>query len=166
MKLLTALLSVLLIVGCTNDSLHQNTMITWKSGIFESFECSNSGKYSGHQAELQVCKESKLVNEDSEFPIKTGMSFGLEYLIVPEKSEKCFEETRSLVHPPMHQPDGSITTHYSRSYKVGDCPEAVPTGRDIFTWFIEHEWEAVKGEWDFKVLINGKPVISKTFTTY
>jgi hypothetical protein len=94
------------------------------------------------------------------------MSFGVEYEVIPATNLKCFEETRILVHPPMTQPDGKVTTNYSRSYKVGNCPEGIPLGADMFSWFIEHEWEAVKGQWKFQVLVDGEPAINKTFTTY
>ncbi len=66
----------------------------------------------------------------------------------------------------MTQPDGEVTTDYSRTYQVGNCPDGVPVGVDMFSWFIEHEWEAVKGQWQFKVLVEGEQVINKTFTAY
>lgn len=166
MKLLIVFISVSFLVGFTSRNLHQDMQVEWKAGIFESSDCINDGQHGGYQAEMQICNEYNLVKDASEVPIHVGVNFGLEYVVVPQISGSCFEETRVLIHPPITQPDGTITTHYSRSYKVGNCPEGIPVGPDMFTWFIEHEWEAVKGEWVFKVLVEGEQVISKKFTTY
>lgn len=166
MKLLVGLISVVFLVGLTNSNLHHNMQIAWKAGIIEQSDCIDAGQHGDHQAEIQTCNEFKVVKEVSELPISVGISFGIEYAVVPPNEDTCFQETRVLVHPPMTQPDGKVTTNYSRSYKVGNCPGGIPVGVDMFSWFIEHEWEAAKGQWQFKVLVEGEPVINKTFTTY
>ena len=140
--------------------------IAWRGGIFKDIGCVDKGQHGDHHAHRRECSEFKMIEEVSELPIKVGLSFGIEYLVLPSSIDACYEETRVLTHPPMRQPDGKVTTEYSRSYKVGDCPDAVPLGVSNFTWFIEYAWEAVVGEWEFKVLVDGKPVISTTFVTY
>jgi hypothetical protein len=166
MKHLAVLMTIVFLLGLTQNNMLQNNRVIWKAGIIESSECKDYGQHGDYQAEMQMCKEFSVVKEVSKLPINVGMNFGIEYEVVPSLGVTCFEETRVLTHPPMTQPDGKITTNYSRSYKVGNCPEGLPFGPDMFSWFIEHEWESVKGQWQFKVLVNGKPAISKTFTTY
>mgnify|MGYP000482803266 CR=1 FL=1 len=96
MKLLVVLMSVVFLMGLTNSNLHQSIQIAWKAGIFEASDCIDDGQHGDHQAEIQTCNDFKIVKEVSELPIKVGMSFGVEYAVVPPSEDTCFQETRVL----------------------------------------------------------------------
>lgn len=166
MKYLVIIISLFFLTGLTSQVTDKGISVAWKAGIFEPYDCQREAAHGNHQADRYVCGDYRLVNETDQIPMQVGVNFGYDYQIEIPSLTGCYTETRVLEHPRMTQPDGQVTTNYSRSYQVGNCPGGLAPGIDTFSWHIEKDWEAVKGDWVFKILVNGSQVISKKFTAY
>lgn len=165
MKKYFYLFFVFIVIGCTPPPTKLDA-ITYKAGIFESSGCIDQGIHGEHQVSRSSCEVINLVEETNKVKMRIGLTFGIDYWLATPQLKECYIETRVLEHPPMRQPNGTITTHYTRSYEVGRCvgdPEIV---NSAFTWHIEKDWESVKGAWVFKVLIDDKLVIEQKFNAY
>lgn len=168
MKLIFFTIFVVCLSSCATNNKLTDTQpqVVWKAGLFEVGGCEDIEIHGDYMSARRNCETFALVDETSSVKIELGINFGIEYLITPRPGVSCFKETRILEHPPILQPNGKITTSYSRNYWVGDCPDAVPFGSDMFTWNIGEDWEAVTGKWIFKVLFDEHVVAYKEFHAY
>jgi hypothetical protein len=170
MKILVVILLFSFVVGCSHYTVRDDIEIHSRAGIVEAIGCESEGIHDDHLTERQSCDDQRVVIEASKIKMKLGLDFGVEYLITPKSNISCLEETRVLEHPPMTQPDGKVTTFYSRSYRVGNCSnpddDTMTFGRDVFSWNIAEDWEAVTGVWVFKILLDNELVSRTEFTLY
>lgn len=149
--------------GCATTSFNRDLEIQHRVGSFQSNGCTFMEQVGDHQSLRSECTEFLLVDRNRIIDIGVGKHFGIDYVILNLGSKRCSTVSHTLYHPPMNQPNGLQTTKYERSFDVGECAEVKGNFKEAFIWYIEKDWEAVKGDWIFKVSIDGVELVSEKF---
>ena len=95
-------------------------------------------------------------------PAKPGIHFGIIFEIsnLPDNL-KDFEFIAIQTCPPIHRPNGTVSTGYTQPIK-----EFVKEGR-VVSWTgysFDHDYELVPGEWTFEIKSGDKTLCKQTFT--
>ena len=93
-------------------------------------------------------------------PAQYPLFFGFEYNI-QNLEEQTAALTTEVTHPKIKQPDGSFTTQYQQTQKF-----LVIDGKITATngYLLENKDEIQAGKWTFKIKLEGKTVITQSFT--
>lgn len=154
---------IFVIVGCCGAiSSNQNYHVSHRSGVVNAVDCVKMGQDTGFPLQNEECDLIAVTSETDSISISVGSNFGVEYEISNLSNQSCLKVTHRLDHPNMTRPDGIESTVYERSFRIGSCVGDVGTFRNVFSWYVEERWEAVRGGWVFAVIIDGKSVINET----
>jgi len=132
----------------------------YKYGIYES---KANGLVLANQAipsgKIILDSEDKYVKETNKIPLRLNVSFGYDFKISGLK-EKNITLHCVIKHPPIHKPDGTVSTltEYDYSYEVEN-------GKlDYGAYYtMNHDYEMVEGTWIRSYYYKGKLLISKKF---
>lgn len=94
---------------------------------------------------------------------KLGTSFGYQFTIAGLRpgSEYLFEKTVS--HPPMKLPDGTVSNGYSRMLRPA-LARSDGTVASIQGYSLDFDYELLPGPWTIEIKHDGQTLTTKTFT--
>ena len=106
----------------------------------------------------------QLVRSTERIPLIKGLQMHLQFRLWPFQDQPAFIDLkRTLKHPAMNLPDGSISTgsEYLMKAKVSVNQVIAYTG-----YGLDEDYEMVEGDWIFEIWYQDKKMIEQTFTTY
>jgi hypothetical protein len=106
----------------------------------------------------------QLVRSTERIPLIKGLQMHLQFRLWPFPDQPAFIDLRrTLKHPAMNLPDGSISTgsDYMMKAKVSVNQVIAYTG-----YGLDEDYEMVEGDWVFEIWYRDKKMIKQTFTTY
>lgn len=136
--------------------------VSHKTGSVASAQCAKLPQRDTYPLGRDRCLSIQVARQTHRVKAELGANFGVEYVLSGLDSQSCHTLSHVLVHPRMTPPDGEPRRHYSRQQQIGGCRGDVGDYADVYSWYMEKPWEVVRGPWTFKVLLDGKEVISET----
>jgi hypothetical protein len=106
----------------------------------------------------------QLVRSTERIPLIKGLQMHLQFRLWYFPDQPAFIDLRrTLKHPAMNLPDGSISTgsDYMMKAKVSVNQVIAYTG-----YGLDEDYEMVEGDWVFEIWYKDKKMIEQTFTTY
>ena len=163
MKVLVVILLSLFLASCSFLAQQDEKNVQYKYGYVGFSGCEKLRHADGYPIKRGECEEIKVINETESIQMNLGVVFGIDYMIFDLDDSDCYTITHKLTHPEMTTPKGKRSSYF-RNRKAGKCIGEVGSSSGVFSWYIEAEWEAIKGNWEFEILLDGKPVIKKIIT--
>ncbi len=101
----------------------------------------------------------RLVQQTSVIPPRTGVSFGMQYVIRGDSDEPV-DVTETIIFPG----SGLTNPETGKTLKVSPYQRRVYHDETILMGYsFDEDWEVAKGEWIFQVTVDGKRLIEKRF---
>lgn len=142
---------------------HAGLKVKYAYGQFETKGCEKVDVADGYPIPHAGCDFPDDIQKTTKLKAVAGANFGVLYQIEGLEKDKCYTVTHHLSHPMMTLPDGSQRDVYQRHFKIGSCVRDSYRYMGFFSWELEEPWEAEKGEWVFKIRVDGNTLIEQPF---
>ncbi|HZW13483.1 MAG TPA: DUF3859 domain-containing protein [Noviherbaspirillum sp.] len=104
--------------------------------------------------------EVRISKQTTQIPLSMGTRFGVCYVVDGLEPNTPFDLRKTVVHPKLTRPDGSVSTSFS-ALRRGRAHSSRIEGCEGYGF--DHPFEMVAGVWRISISIEGQELVSQDF---